>query len=511
MAVATGTALIRHAETGIVYEIPAADILFETTGYEDRKMGPEFRHEASVHHLGLGELAWLIWEYPSGVENDRETVVEPHFLMRDIEIDFNANPWNEPQGARERDISAEERQDRVDEMVQWFGEHFEDPAEHTSYISREGGYQWVLGGPYDARSELADNFPDEDEEVINLATAELEAGGITEWASILSEEDYGGGDIDDDELSAPANAEVAATNFVLELEDLVGRLPEPDSDPAFVFREDNLLHLKPPPDLRRSTGNQDLLEELQGTLSDLLTSLAGTNAYPQLLQAAARYNDALNGEVTSASQIYGRGVRLSNASHAAERSIQAGDTPSLPYDTEQHLRSTLHLHAAYMMTEPEAVAIADAAASFQRPTVEVETLHTAIEEIGASIAESPNLFANEVRQLVAEVVADFGHGTQPERSAQVASKTLGHLATTLLKGVVQVGGAAIIASIVAGSTPGAFVIATGIGSVDAAWAFLIANAEAFRLMAGTLGTNLGWTEPMARVFDRIRQIRASKV
>ena len=45
-------------------------------------------------------------------------------------------------------------------MVQWFHQNYEDPAENTSYITAEGGYQWNHGGPHDTREVLADKFGD---------------------------------------------------------------------------------------------------------------------------------------------------------------------------------------------------------------------------------------------------------------------------------------------------------------------------------------------------------------
>ena len=46
---------------------------------------------------------------------------------------------------------------QTEAMRKWFFEHFEDPAHRTPYESREGGYQWIWGGPYDARERLKDN------------------------------------------------------------------------------------------------------------------------------------------------------------------------------------------------------------------------------------------------------------------------------------------------------------------------------------------------------------------
>lgn len=68
-------------------------------------------------------------------------------------------------------------------MVQWFHQHYEDPAQHTSYISAEGGYLWNHGGPYDAREELATMFGDiVSESLIEEVAEEVEADGVLEWA-----------------------------------------------------------------------------------------------------------------------------------------------------------------------------------------------------------------------------------------------------------------------------------------------------------------------------------------
>ena len=40
-----------------------------------------------------------------------------------------------------------EREERVEAMVEWFLDNFEDPAEHTPHESAEGGYQYIWGGP----------------------------------------------------------------------------------------------------------------------------------------------------------------------------------------------------------------------------------------------------------------------------------------------------------------------------------------------------------------------------
>lgn len=68
-------------------------------------------------------------------------------------------------------------------MVHWFHGMFEDPANETPYVSREGGYQYIWGGPYDATDELGAEFGDfVSEEALDAAIAEVESDGIVEWA-----------------------------------------------------------------------------------------------------------------------------------------------------------------------------------------------------------------------------------------------------------------------------------------------------------------------------------------
>lgn len=76
-------------------------------------------------------------------------------------------------------------------MIQWFSENFEDPAVRTPYESAEGGYQWIWGGPYEARDELYSMFGDlVSESLIEEVAEEVEREGLTDWAPVSSPDDY---------------------------------------------------------------------------------------------------------------------------------------------------------------------------------------------------------------------------------------------------------------------------------------------------------------------------------
>ena len=77
-------------------------------------------------------------------------------------------------------------QHRIDSLVEWFHQNYEDPVNHLPYISSEGGYQWIFGPPCDAREALSENFPEEPEEIILAAVKKIESDGIVDWVSLAS-------------------------------------------------------------------------------------------------------------------------------------------------------------------------------------------------------------------------------------------------------------------------------------------------------------------------------------
>lgn len=67
----------------------------------------------------------------------------------------------------------------------WFHARYCDPAHETPYISREGGYQFIWGGPYDPADELPERFADVvNDDVIQEIIDELYAEVGDQWAPI---------------------------------------------------------------------------------------------------------------------------------------------------------------------------------------------------------------------------------------------------------------------------------------------------------------------------------------
>lgn len=80
----SGKARIRHCETGNIYEIERDELNWEAVDSHERGMGQEVHYEAVVEHSELGLITWGLWEYPTGIENDRETNAGAHEVVEDF-------------------------------------------------------------------------------------------------------------------------------------------------------------------------------------------------------------------------------------------------------------------------------------------------------------------------------------------------------------------------------------------------------------------------------------------
>ncbi|MFZ5780405.1 MAG: hypothetical protein ACOY4R_09435 [Pseudomonadota bacterium] len=90
---------------------------------------------------------------------------------------------NPEAGVTPAELGKLSREDQLAYLEYWFYTYFEDPANETPYESAEGGYQYIWGGPYDARDELNDEFDGiVPEEVIEDAVKRVEQEGTIEWA-----------------------------------------------------------------------------------------------------------------------------------------------------------------------------------------------------------------------------------------------------------------------------------------------------------------------------------------
>ncbi|MCS6624948.1 hypothetical protein N0B44_18705 [Roseibacterium beibuensis] len=491
---ASGVALIRHADTGEVYRIEPDELDWDEVAGDERQMGVEVAHEATINHPELGLLSWTLWEYPLGMENDREVDIGPHQMLEAFQFDL-------ADGAE----APGEREDLIRRMVEWFHENFEDPANSMPYVSAEGGYQWVEG-PYHARDELHDEFPAEDEDIIEAAAREIESDGIVDWAPTH----WGDDENQDDEAQLnESQDEFYRDQPITGLQSMAARADEhisdeelsrrllrvarPASGPLFAPNADGQVDLA-----AWTVGDQpdaDLLVEVRDASVALVRSLAGTNAHTAVLAQAERYREAVAEHDISIARIYARGIVLENTGRAANDLARDGDQPHMPAPTRRALQSLLQLHGALIMTSQEGRRLAGAANEYRRPVDTQEALAQATIALSDALQDRREVATAVVREAVQEAVAQVSQGPRPERSNQIAGMVL----AGALAGIAHVAmesSTGLVVSAVLATGAGMAAQAGLTGGFNAALQFLADNVQALEVYAAVAVQDAAWLRPL---------------
>jgi hypothetical protein len=157
------------------------------------------------------------------------------------------------------------------------------------------------------------------------------------------------------------------------------------------------------------------------------------------------------------------------------------------------------------MAHPEGRRIAEDSAVYQRTPSDIKAMRKAADDFADAVASAHSLFGDDVRELVAQVSKDIGHGPQPERSNQNAAQALGNLTRFILKRAVTATlftGAAIGGAAITGSIPGGALAAAGSEYINLCWSFLIANASTLHAIAASFGGDLSWMSSAAHILER---------
>lgn len=189
--VVEGEALISSAGDGVVHSITAEELDWQVVGSDDRQMGAEVLHQADIIHPELGHLSWTISEYPAEVLNHVTHDTNGHLLLEDFDFSVRFEPEYDdlefgevgPPEFSTKELEEADSERQKDMLIAWFSSRYQDPAHETPYNGREGGYQYINGGPFDAREELENQFGTHvTEPVIDSAVDEIEIDGTIEWA-----------------------------------------------------------------------------------------------------------------------------------------------------------------------------------------------------------------------------------------------------------------------------------------------------------------------------------------
>ena len=198
--VVRGTAQIKHATSHQVFDIEADELVWDVVSSHERDMGPDRLWSAQTSRDELGPLSWEVSEYPVGSLGEVAIDANGHEILANFDIQI------EYPDADLDDNTDFDRAHAIEEMKDWFYENYEDPAQSLPYISREGGYQWINGGPVTPSEALQDNFTDEYPlEIIEEAAQSIaEERGLLDWSPVFGPDFYGEDDADDEFVINPA-------------------------------------------------------------------------------------------------------------------------------------------------------------------------------------------------------------------------------------------------------------------------------------------------------------------
>ena len=388
-----------------------------------------------------------------------------------------------PVDLNDRDAQKKTKQERINSLVQWFREHYQNPVDISPYFGTEDASQLIDDGPYRAKDILVGRFPEETEEIIDFAVEKIESAGVILWYSILK----------------PENKEKTTHNndfkdIKAELNSLIVSSPTSRMAPTFDF-DDNLLHIISPPDLQDVANDKELLEELKSATYDLKQMLDGTNEYTSLLKAVVQYENALLGEQISISSLYARGVRLENAIDATRKNIKSKEVSDFSGDMEGNINSVIQLHGAYIMRQEEGKALTEAAYAYHLSPQQTEKFKEAAENLNDSIASDAVLFDEDVKEQVADVVQDIGKGTHPERSNHTATTVFISLTTSLVVLAFEA------------SIPGASLTTLMTGAINAIWSFLPSLISLLKIIVASVASDASWVASLSDLANRIRNLQ----
>lgn len=248
-----------------------------------------------------------------------------------------------------RSLDGLEREERVEAMVEWFLDNFEDPGEHTPHESAEGGYQYIWGGPYDALDQISSTFPEAEQDEIEEAVEEVQSDGIYDWAPSdgrVQPDDYDELDEGLELDGGPASASLSDR-----LEALGGQLDRIEGHVAALLklRDDDetgaagIGHNRPPEDV---DGVIDLAA-VQESIEEVRTELAKPDREndadaEKLALAETRFRRFLSPSIQITAS-----TLLAAASHGAERQDKTKGEWAIAIRPDRVARYIQHLASAH--------------------------------------------------------------------------------------------------------------------------------------------------------------------
>ncbi len=473
-----GKIVIQHGDTGVVYEIDGDDFEFEIDEKNQREEGIEIIYLAEFNHPELGDFTWKVCEYPVGIFNHNGWNSGKHKLLGDID-------FRKEGGILDED-DEEYNQDRIDELVEWFKENYDTPENRLPHESKEGGYQWIYGGPCDARQELEDKFSKVPEEIIEAAVEEIESDGTVDWTPI-PDSNYS----DTEDMFPDYNLKKIDN----ELNTLINNAPKPKTAPAFALGDDNRFHIAEPPDNQPANIRDVSLKRLRETIDALLESRIWANTHPELTPIVEEYKKTISGEQVSISEVYWSGIKFDNAVRILEQ--------TLPFNAKLNITTALNEHGVYIMLDEEGRRLVEASRAYRQSAEQTEVLKTAGEQFAKNITDNPDLFGEDVQDHFSDFSNDIGKGHHPERSNQSALNRTSNVVLGVLAGFGIDAITTIIQNGVVASIPGKMASTAVAGLSDKVWIFLTNIVPSLKVIANSFIIESPWLIEVVQFLERI--------
>ncbi|WP_154813643.1 hypothetical protein [Hellea balneolensis] len=357
-------------------------------------------------------------------------------------------------------------------MTNWFHSNFQDPVNRLTYNTREGGYLYTFGGPYDASEQIWDEFGDlYSAELIERAVDRVQEDGIYEWDSVERPGDYGEEEPPDDFLDlSPSKTTLSP--------------PDQDLGPRWRYDEGRVV-----PDVAHVTFSQlthDLHAVLRQSVRNAQQSCATLrNKFPDLWASLSTYSELVDVDTTDLSELptYVAGLDLETRFRLSRDMGEnpTNEYPELSLSEASTLEQVIRLHAPFIQSTPLGSRISSLADQENRTPGQTRQLAADIVTASNALLKHPNLIDASAVQLLRDNVTL--NSEDPKFYRRVTLSQVGIKNLSIVMGTIAI---ISVAPVAAGALVGG-IIGGASGLVGAP---LLGAAAAGSVTGGTIGKAL---------------------
>lgn len=303
-----------------------------------------------------------------------------------------------------------------------------------------------------------------------------------------------------DRPAAEVNADIAA--WLVQRDEVRIDIPEPEPGTSMGIAGDGRIGIVPTGVSSSDERSQfeGLLEVLGEKADELVESLAGSNAFADLLKVIRKYAEVVRQQSLSIDRLYARGNILENTRAHLQKDIDAGNLPDMPLGVAAGLDSILSMHGSLIASTQVGQQLLDSSHIYEGKAADISVSRSAAREFANAVARSDRLFTDEVREEWPVMADAIGAGRYPERSTQLAM--VGNKNVMIALAILVA--TPVVESAITASIPGALAVGSLKGTIDAAWLFMVSYLPVITNLVQVSGPSLAWMKPVLRLVSRGR-------